>query len=64
MKMAAATAEARTTAAAAMALVTMTITLVALAIAHFVTRNVVVNVIACVVAIPITFVSVRRIGQW
>jgi hypothetical protein len=40
----------------------VTIALVALAIAHFVTRNVVANTIARVVAVAIAFVSVRRIG--
>jgi hypothetical protein len=60
-EMAAATAEARTTAMAATALVT--IAFVALAIAHFLTRNVIANAITRVVAIAITFVSVRQRGQ-
>jgi hypothetical protein len=55
MKMAAVRAEARTTAMAAMALVT--IALVALAIAHFVTRHIVANTNARVVAIAIAFLS-------
>jgi hypothetical protein len=55
MKMAATTAEGRTTAMAATALVT--IALVTLAIAHFVTRYVIANAIAPVVAIAIAFVS-------
>jgi hypothetical protein len=60
MKTAAATAEARTTAMAAKALVT--ITLAALAKAHFVSRNVVANAIACVVAVAIACVSVGQRG--
>jgi hypothetical protein len=62
MKTAAVTAEARTTAMVATALVT--IVLVALAIAHFVTRNVVANAIAHVVAVAIAFVSMQQRGQW
>ncbi len=57
IKMAAVTAEARMTATAAMALVT--IPLVALAIAHFLTRNILANTIACVVTVAIAFVSVQ-----
>ncbi len=53
---------ARTTVTVATVLVT--IALVALAIAHFVTRNVVANAIACVVTIAIAFVSVQQRGQW
>jgi hypothetical protein len=45
---------------AAMALVK--IALVAIAITHFVTRNVVANAIARVVAVAITFVSVQQRG--
>jgi hypothetical protein len=40
------------------------ITLVAFTITHFITRHVVTNVIACVVAIAIAFVSMRQRGQW
>ncbi len=39
------------------------IALVALAIAHFVTRNVVANATARVVAVAIAFVSVQRRGR-
>ncbi len=60
IKMAAAIAEARTMATAAKALVT--IALATLAIAHFISRNVVANAIACVVAVPIAFVSVQQRG--
>jgi hypothetical protein len=41
----------------------VTIAFVALAIAHFVTRNVVANAIARVVAITIPFVSMQQRGQ-
>jgi hypothetical protein len=62
MKISAATAEARTMATAATTLVT--IALVALAIDHFVTRKVVANAIARVVAVAIAFVSMQQRGQW
>ncbi len=39
------------------------ITLVALAVAHFVTRHVVANAIACVVAVAVAFFTVRRRGR-
>ncbi len=41
----------------------MMIALVALAVAHFVTRHVVANAIACVVSIAIAFFSVRQRGR-
>jgi hypothetical protein len=40
----------------------VTIALAALAIAHFVSRKVVANAIACVVAVAIAFVSVQQRG--
>jgi hypothetical protein len=40
------------------------IALVTLATAHFVIRHVVANTIARVVAVAVTFVSVRQRGQW
>ncbi len=58
--MAVATTEARMMATATKALVM--IALVALPIAHFVSRNVVANAIACVVAVAIAFVSVQQRG--
>jgi hypothetical protein len=60
MKTAEATVEARTMVTAATALVT--IALFDLAIAHFVSRSVIANAIACVVAIAIAFVSVQQRG--
>jgi hypothetical protein len=57
MKTAAATVEARTMVTVATVLVM--IALVALAIAHFVTRNIVANAIARVVAVAFAFVSVQ-----
>ncbi len=61
MKMAVLTAEARTTATAAMALVM--IARVTLTIAHFVTRHVIANAIAHVVAIPLHLSACNEEGD-
>jgi hypothetical protein len=45
-------------------MVTIALVALALAIAHFVTRHVIVNAVARVVALPVSFVSVQQRGQW